>query len=69
MITLRQVASWARANRKYSVALTVILLVLIALLHPGTQNLRSYSKEVRLQQPIVLLPEPNIPVPNTLKFM
>lgn len=52
MITLRQAAldpiACARANRKYSLAFTVILLVLIALLHPGTRNLRKYSKEVRL---------------------
>ncbi|KAL3147257.1 platelet-activating factor acetyltransferase activity protein [Trebouxia sp. C0010 RCD-2024] len=50
MITLRQAAldpiACARANRKYSLAFTVILLVLIALLHPGTRNLRKYSKEV-----------------------
>ena len=46
MVNIRQVIAWARANRKYTLAFTVILLVLLALLHPGTRNLRSYSQEV-----------------------
>ncbi len=46
MVTLRQATIWARANRKYTLAFTVILLVLLALAHPGTRNYRPYSVEV-----------------------
>ena len=46
MVTLKQIISWARANRKSSLALVVIGLVLLALIHPGTRNIRAYTAEV-----------------------
>ena len=46
MVTVRQAILWARSNRKYTLAITVILLVLLALAAPGTRNYRPYSVEV-----------------------
>ncbi len=46
MVTVRQAVLWARSNRKYTLAITVILLVLLALAAPGTRNYRPYSVEV-----------------------
>ncbi len=46
MVTVRQAVVWARSNRKYTLAITVILLVLLALAAPGTRNYRPYSVEV-----------------------
>ena len=46
MVTVRQAVGWARSNRKYTLAITVMLLVLLALAAPGTRNYRPYSVEV-----------------------
>lgn len=46
MVTLKQLFTWARTNRRYSLAFTVILLVLLALTAPGARNYRPYSVEV-----------------------
>lgn len=46
MVTVRQAVLWARSNKKNTLAITIILLVLLALAAPGTRKYRPYSVEV-----------------------
>lgn len=54
MSALGRAISWAQANKKYTLGAAVLILVFVALTHPGAKTDGSYSAEVLLSLPYLV---------------